>query len=738
MLDSLFDQIVHCSMLGSAAIVLVVLIRWLGGRWISPSVRHALWAAAALLLFAPQLPDLGLGLRPPAKPVLIKRITARSSVSGGTPIIQQTVVPFVKAEAIQMNHGPAVPKRAGSLAMLWSGGALLVLGGWLLSYGMLRRRVRRLETAVPEELTALLASCARTMRLTRTPQLRVTSAVRAPAVMGLLQPEILVPPSIATTLEASELRMVLMHECAHVRRHDLTTHWVSMLLLALHWFNPLCWLAMRMLHADREAACDAAVLAACSDSDHRSAYGHTLLKLGSAAMPGLRFDSLVGVLGSVDRLRKRIVEIARFGSSSRSAGRSAMAMAVLGVVSLAVAAAEPPRPKPVVTMLDNSASPAVRPPVEPGPAPGTATPLAPPASTELLQRSYKVPPNFFASMASEDARPKDPFAPNPVVAAATYNRTSAQEMLARRQVTFPEGSSLFYNPTSSLLIVKNTIENLERIRKLVAKSFEPQVIIHTSTRLAVFDDSMRTRVADLAAFMTTISGGRLLQWASFQEREAQSKASSDEATPAFAVQLTGPQFEQAVRLLMKAAKGDDKALAASTEGVTAHLDRIISLPTVTQRTGPPARVEVVREFIHPTQYGVASEKDRTLTPTTFEMQQIGASIDLSHSLKESRSAVDLAYKATLSGLVEMRDFKSDSGDKLSVPLFETRSTSGKAALPDGGTVAILMNEAPVARLLTDSAAGVDGMKSVSRPVIVFLTAVLLDDKGNKLNPGQKQ
>lgn len=54
--------------------------------------------------------------------------------------------------------------------------------------------------------------------------------------------------------------------------------------------------------------------------------------------------------------------------------------------------------------------------------------------------------------------------------------------------------------------------------------------------------------------------------------------------PAFAVQLTGPQFEQAVRLLMKAAKGDDKALA-STGRVTTSIGSS-ACQIVTQRTGP--------------------------------------------------------------------------------------------------------------------------------------------------------
>lgn len=734
MLDSLFNHVVHCSVLGATAIVAVMLIRWLGGRRLAPAMRCVLWAVAGVLLVAPQLPDLGLGLRPPAKPVMIKRITARATVSGGTPVIQQTVVPMGKAEtaAMNLNHGPAAQRRAVSLALLWSGGVVLVLGGWLLSYGMLRRRVRRMEEAVPAGLQATLTACAQTMGLTRTPRLRATRAVRAPAVMGLFRPEILVPPSLNQTLEPQELRMVLMHECAHLRRHDLSGHWTAMLLVSLHWFNPFCWLALRMLHADREAACDAAVLAAC-DSDQRSSYGHTLLKLGAAVAPCVRFQSLVGVLGSVDRLRTRIVEIARFGSSSRSAGRLTLASVVLGAAALAVAAAEPPKPKTTVTRLDSpapAAPPAIRPPAEPAPLPTTSPAVpeteAPSPPAELLQRTFRVPPDFLSNITPQELKVPTANGLQPL-------KLTAKELLSRMQVTFPEGASVFYNAAASQLVVRNTVENLERIRRLAEKALEPPLLIHVNSTLAAFDPLLRGRSKELAQLMTTISNSSLVQWTSFEQREQETKTKGDEGIPAFAVRLTKSQREQMLRLLQKTASAEDKSLAQSVRDTAAQASHLINLPSVTLKSGSPATVEAVREFFHPTQYGVGPDNLKVATPTAFEMQPLGAIITLTPALRDDRSTMDIPYQVQLAAVLEMRDFKSEAGDKLQLPLFQINRRSGSVDLKDGETLAILMNEAPITPFLTNSAAkGAETTKGELRPVIVLLTASLIDPTGQKI------
>lgn len=81
--------------------------------------------------------------------------------------------------------------------------------------------------------------------------------VCSPFILGFLHPCIYIP----FTLEGQALELVLAHEHYHLQRRD---HWVKLaayLLLALHWFNPLCWVAFFMMGQDMEMSCDEHVLA---------------------------------------------------------------------------------------------------------------------------------------------------------------------------------------------------------------------------------------------------------------------------------------------------------------------------------------------------------------------------------------------------------------------------------------------------------------------------------------------
>lgn len=170
-------------------------------------------------------------------------------------------------------------------------------------------RFKRSRHPVSDELRTTLAQIAREVRLQRVPRIWIASSISSPAVTGLLRPTLLLPGEFDQTFTPAEARLVLKHELMHLKRHDLPLNAVLCVLMALHWFNPLLWLAFFKVRLDREAACDAQVLQNDS-SDRRREYGHVLLKVETAFCPRGLSLGFVGIFQRGSALRSRIHSIA--------------------------------------------------------------------------------------------------------------------------------------------------------------------------------------------------------------------------------------------------------------------------------------------------------------------------------------------------------------------------------------------------------------------------------------------
>ena len=97
--------------------------------------------------------------------------------------------------------------------------------------------------------------------------------VKSPFILGLIRPKIYLP----SNMDATSMEPVIAHEKAHLTRRD---HWwkpLGFLILTVHWFNPLCWVAYVLLCRDIELACDEKVIRQM-DLDGKKKYSTSLLE----------------------------------------------------------------------------------------------------------------------------------------------------------------------------------------------------------------------------------------------------------------------------------------------------------------------------------------------------------------------------------------------------------------------------------------------------------------------------
>ena len=100
----------------------------------------------------------------------------------------------------------------------------------------------------------------------------LSEKVTSPAVYGIIRPRIVLP----TTWADRDLDLVLFHEQTHIRRGDNLWRMLAFVIVALHWFNPVAWIFLKLLLTDLELACDEGVLVKLGP-DRRKEYALSLL-----------------------------------------------------------------------------------------------------------------------------------------------------------------------------------------------------------------------------------------------------------------------------------------------------------------------------------------------------------------------------------------------------------------------------------------------------------------------------
>jgi beta-lactamase regulating signal transducer with metallopeptidase domain len=184
------------------------------------------------------------------------------------------------------------------LLIIWGVGCGAVLLLWFIRWRQIRRTV---SSAKPLSLHAPIP----------VPESRT---LIEPGLVGIWRPVVLLPAGLAERLTPAEARGILAHELYHYRRRDNFTAAVHMLVEALFWFYPpIWWLATRLV-AERERACDEAVLAAGNDAE---VYAESILKVCRF----FRHSALACTAGVSGGDLKRRVEEIMSGRSAFPVGR---------------------------------------------------------------------------------------------------------------------------------------------------------------------------------------------------------------------------------------------------------------------------------------------------------------------------------------------------------------------------------------------------------------------------------
>jgi beta-lactamase regulating signal transducer with metallopeptidase domain len=251
------------------------------------------------------------------------------------------------------------PLSANVLCVVFLAGLLFCLFRIALGWLGVRRLLARSMDVTEPGWTQLVQSLSQELALTRRVRLVRTTEQHTPLCAGIVHPTVVLPVD-APSWSLQRRRVVLLHELAHIQRRDCLMQLLAQLACAVHWFNPLCWLAARRLRVERELACDDLVLMVGTRPSEYA--GHLLAMAGSGGLPG-QLQVGIGMVGR-SPLEHRVTALLDRQRSHHPLNQRSVVVAgivtvalLLPVVSIHAQTALAPLPAAMVSSLATVATP---------------------------------------------------------------------------------------------------------------------------------------------------------------------------------------------------------------------------------------------------------------------------------------------------------------------------------------------------------------------------------------------
>ena len=207
--------------------------------------------------------------------------------------------------------------RSAAVVTVSAAWAVYIFIGWAIIafVGLLRvavalwqvRRLRRESSALElESLSPELGACVEEFKRSRSVKLLVSKRLEVPTAIGFVKPAIVLPEWLLKETPAAELKYILLHELAHLRRRDDWTNLAQQIVKAVLFFAPSVWWIERRLALDREMACDDAVLAQAGTA---RGYAECLARVAERSFMRRQLALAQAAVARVRQLTMRVAKI---------------------------------------------------------------------------------------------------------------------------------------------------------------------------------------------------------------------------------------------------------------------------------------------------------------------------------------------------------------------------------------------------------------------------------------------
>lgn len=241
-------NIIQMSLDASILLSSVLLIRLLFINKLPKVTFLILWGIVAIKLIIPYSFYSKLYLQP-----MMQRLL-NSIPTNGSENIHDAIE--IQQHSNTLYNNVILAIKSDFVLAIWLIVAIMMFLFFVVSY---IRSYKEFQTAIPVKNNVYLNEWLRNNKLKRTVQIAVSDQVTAPLTYKLFKPVIIFPKTTDWEDESS-LQFVLAHEYVHIKRLDVLWKIILIVILALHWFNPLVWIMFYIVNRDIELSCDEKVI----------------------------------------------------------------------------------------------------------------------------------------------------------------------------------------------------------------------------------------------------------------------------------------------------------------------------------------------------------------------------------------------------------------------------------------------------------------------------------------------
>jgi bla regulator protein blaR1 len=210
-------------------------------------------------------------------------------------------------------------------------------------------RVRKHLTDPGPALSRLFTALKTRLGLPESLQLRLSSRLVSPMVIGIVKPCVIIPAAILSGLNPNQVEAILVHELAHIRRYDHVIMIVQTLITRILFFHPVAWYFSSEINTERENCCDDTVITTCEDPIN---YIKALTMIQELNMDG--YVPANALLGKSKKLLGRIRRLLKKDEKHTPVYRFAFVftlLAIAGLATITIMTSGKPEPSRALTIL---------------------------------------------------------------------------------------------------------------------------------------------------------------------------------------------------------------------------------------------------------------------------------------------------------------------------------------------------------------------------------------------------